>query len=251
MNLPFNHLGRLLMLAAVPAALLTACGNDDDNPPPTPVPDKGKVLVSHAAASANLRVKALVNDTEVGQLDYGQSSNYLDVNAGSQTLKINVASSNTTAAQQGLTIEKDKNYSVFAYPASSTTVGLLPITDDLAAPASGQAKIRIVHLVLGGPTAVKLSQSTVAGPVDIAGASAGFPTASAFVGVPSGSYNLAVTTTATGGVTTTVATVGDGSGSGTGSKNYEAGKIYTVVVRGISGSLDPALQPKAVIVQNN
>lgn len=251
MNTPFTPLSRWLLLAALPAALLTtACGKDDKDETPAPVVDKGKVLFSHSAASANVRVKALVGDTEVGQLDYGQSSGYYDVTAGSQTFKVNVASSNVTAAQQTVTVEKDKNYSVFAYPTSATAVALLTTTDDLTAPASGQAKIRLVHAVLSGPSTVKLSQMTAAGTVDIANASTGFAAASGFVSIPAGSYNLLVTT---GTASTPVAYVGDGSGSGstTSTKNYEAGKIYTVVVRGLVGSLDPNLGVKAAVIQHN
>jgi hypothetical protein len=46
--------------------------------------------------------------------------------------------------------------------------------------------------------------------------------------------------------------VGDGTGSGTGTKAFESGKIYTIVVRGIAGTAVPAAQQvKAVIIQNN
>lgn len=239
-----------VLLAALPAVLaFSACSNDDDDNS-TPTPDQGKVLISHAAASANIPVKALVNDTEVAQLTYSQTTNgYLNVNAGSPTLKIN-NSANQTAATQQVTIAKDQNYSVFAYAPTATTVGLAAFTDDLTAPASGQAKVRIVHLALNAPTPVKLSQLTVAGATDVPNASAVFGAASAFVSIPATSYNLLVTT---GSASTPVVVVGDGTGnsSPTASKNYEAGKIYTVVVRGIAGNLDPALQPKAVVIQHN
>lgn len=251
-----------VLLAALPAVLaFSACSNDDDDTT-TPGPDQGKVQISHAAASANIPVKALVNDAEVGQLNYGQTTNgYLNVNAGSPTLKIN-NSANQTAASQQVTIAKDQNYSVFAYAPTATTVGLLQATDDLTAPSAGQAKVRVVHLAQGAAATVKLSQQTVAGAVDIPNVTATFPAsatattwASGFVSVPASSYNLLVTT---GSPSVTVVAVGDGSGTGvngtaaaTASRNYEAGKIYTVLVRGIVGSIDPALQPRAVVIQHN
>jgi Domain of unknown function (DUF4397) len=250
-----------LMMVALPAALaFSACSNDDDDNN-TPAPDQGKVLISHAAASANIAVKALINDAEVGQLNYGQTSSYLNVNTGSPTLKIN-NSANQTAASQPITIAKDRNYSVFAYAPTATTVGLLQVSDDLTAPASGQAKVRVVHLAQGAPATVKLSQETVAGPVDIPNVTATFPAsatsttwASGFVSIPANTYNLLVTTGSPG---VTVVAVGDGSGTGTNgtatataSRNYEAGKIYTVLVRGIVGSIDPALQPRAVVITHN
>ncbi|SHK28695.1 DUF4397 domain-containing protein [Hymenobacter psychrotolerans] len=253
---PFRH---ALLAVALPAAFAFSACSDDD-PDPAPVVEQGRVLLSHAAASANIQVKALINDTEVGQLNYGQSSGYLNVNAGTPTLKIN-NSANQTAASQTITVAKDQSYSAFAYAPTATTVGLLQVTDDLAAPASGQAKVRVVHLAQGAP-AVKLSQQTIAGPVDIPNISATFPAsatattwASGFASVPSGPYNLLVTTGAT---SATVVAVGDGTGTGlngtataTATKTYEAGKIYTVLVRGILGSIDPALQPRAVVIQHN
>ncbi|MBX0291254.1 DUF4397 domain-containing protein [Hymenobacter sp. HSC-4F20] len=237
-----------LLLATLPAALaFTACSDDDDNN--TAAPDQSNVLISHAAASANVQVTALADDKQVGQLNYGQSSGYVKVNAGTPTLKIN-NSAGQTAASQSVTIAKDQNYSVFAYAPTPTTVGLLPISDDLTAPAAGQAKVRVVHLALGAPATVKLSQQTVAGATDVPGVSAAFGAASAFVSIPASSYNLLVTT---GTPSTMVVAVGDGTGTGsaTATKNYEAGKIYTVVVRGIASSIDPALQTKAVVIQHN
>lgn len=244
MKTSFSTFGRHLLFAALPATvLLSSCGKDDNNDP-----SQGQVQLVHAAAAANVRVKALIDDKEVGQLDYGQSSNYLTVNAGSPTLKINVASSSQTATTKQLTIADGQKYSVFAYtPSTSTPVDVLQVTDDLTDPTSGQAKIRLVNLGLNVAAPVKLSQTTAAGTVDIPSVSANFASASNFVNIPTGTYNLLVTS---GSASTTVASVGDGSGSGTGTKNYEAGKIYTVVLRGISNNLDPNLQPKALLITN-
>jgi hypothetical protein len=234
-----------LFALALPAALtFSSCDDDDDNKGP----QQGRVLISHSAASANFQVKALVNDREVGQLNYGQNSSYLNVNVGSPTLKINVASSNQTAVSQEVPVAANQAYSVFAYANTATTVRLLPVADDLTAPASGQAKIRVVHLGLDAPSPVKLSENTIGGVVDVPSISVAFPTASPFVSIPAGNRNLLITT---GPISTQVLAVGDGTGTGTGTKNYEAGKIYTIVVRGINLSLNQALQPKAVVITNN
>jgi hypothetical protein len=237
---------RSFLFAAVPAALAFAGCGDDDNPA---TPAQGRVLISHAAASANVQVKALVDNAEVGQLNYGQSSSYLNVNAGSPTLKINVASSNTEAASKAVTIAANQNYSAFAYSPTGQTVDLLAVTDDLTAPSAGKAKIRLVHLGQGESSPLKLS-TTVAAVADIPNTETQFANASPFVEILPGSYNIAVTN---GQQSTTVTNVGDGSGAGTvANKTYEAGKIYTVLVRGVKNPLlAPALQPKAVIIQNN
>jgi hypothetical protein len=78
-----------------------------------------------------------------------------------------------------------------------------------------------------------------------------FGSASSFVEITPGTYNLSVST-GSGLTAGTEASVGDGSGSGTGTKAYEAGKIYTVVLRGIkSASVATDLRTKAIVITNN
>ncbi|MBT9394730.1 DUF4397 domain-containing protein [Hymenobacter sp. NST-14] len=238
------------LLLTLPAVLaFSACSNDDD----TPAPDRGQVLFSHAAAASAVPVKALIKGGEVGSLNYGNSTGYLTTNADTATVRVNVASSGQGAAKTSFRIEKDKNYSVFAYSPSASfgSVALKQFTDDLTAPAANQAKVRIVHLAVGVPSPVRLTvPSVIPGTAgsditpDVA-----FGNASEFFAVNAGAANLVIT--AGSPVRTQVLAVGDGSGSGTGTKTFEAGKIYTIVVRGIAGATVPAdQQPKAVIIQN-
>jgi hypothetical protein len=236
--------------AVLPATLLlAACGKDDKPAPAPPAPDQGRVNVFHMAASANVPVKVLVDDAEKATISYGQNSGYQTLNAGSRVVKVNVASGNTTATTQTLSVEKDRSYSYFAYAATATSVAGLLLTDDLTVPTSGKAKIRLVNLGLDSPTPLKLS-TTAATVTDIPNTSADFGKGSSFVEITPGQYNVAVTN---GAGSVTVADVADGSGSGTGpNKTYEAGKIYTVILRGINSALQPAdLQTKAVLIQSN
>ncbi|MBF9238449.1 DUF4397 domain-containing protein [Hymenobacter sp. BT683] len=234
--------------ALLPATLLlAACGKDDVA---TPIVDQGRINAYHMAASANVPVKILFDDVEKATLTYGQSSGYQTINAGSRTIKVNVASSGASAfAPQTVTVEKDRSYSYFAYANTATTVAGLLVPDDLTAPAAGKAKIRLVHLGLDSPSPLKLS-TTAAAISDIPNTTTNFASASAFVEIQPGQYNVAVTS---GALSVPVVNVGDGSGSGAGTnKTYEAGKIYTVVVRGNSSPLVSAdLQTKAVLIQNN
>ena len=245
---------RALQMLLPATLLLAACGKDDE--PAAPAPDRGKVLISHSAAAANTQITAFVTDQQVGQLNYGQATAYLDVNAGTPTLRINNGSQ--AVASQALTVAKNQNYSVFAYSPSASigSVALLSVSDDLMAPPTGQIKVRVVHLAVGAPSPVQL---TVPNPVpgangtDVSGDVA-FGAASSFRNLTAGTINLNVTAAGTTpvGPRTQVLAVGDGSGAGTGTKNYESGKIYTIVVRGIAGSAVPAAQqPQAVIIQHN
>ena len=129
----------------------------------------------------------------------------------------------------------------------------------LAAPTSG-AKVRLVYLAAGAATPVRLTipaPTTTGTDTDLT-SDVAFGTASAFAQVNAGPLNLKIVNVTTGPppthtvVRTQVLAVGDGSGSGTGTKNFEAGKIYTIVVRGLAGAGVPtAQQPQAVIIQNN
>jgi len=239
-----------LFALALPAALTFSSCDDDD----TEAPQQGKVLISHAAATSGVRVKALVNDREVSQLNYGQTSSYINVNTGAATLKVNVASSNQTILSPALTIEKDKAYSAFAYSPTSAlgSAAALVVPDDLTAPPAGKAKIRLVHLGVDAPTPVSLSSpSPTVGTTDIV-ANVAFGTASPFVELNPGPYNLAISTgSGIGGVVRL--SVGDGTGNSPNTtRNYVAGKIYTVLVRGISSpSISQEFQLKAVVIENN
>jgi hypothetical protein len=245
---------RRAALAVLPATLLLAACSKTDTPAPTPAVDTGRISVYHMAGSANVGLKFLFDDAEKANLTYGQSSLNQSVNAGARTIKVNVASSGTNVAIQAVTVEKDKYYSYFAYSTSGTQLAGLLTPDDLSAPSSGKAKIRFVNLGQGSPTPLKLS-TTAASAVDIVGTETAFATSSSFIEVLPGSYNIAVTS---GAASTVVYNVGDGSGTsmtatGTAAnRTYEAGKIYTVVYRGLTGAtIDPALQPRAVVIQNN
>jgi hypothetical protein len=250
----FSTIFRRPLLLAIPALLAFSACSKEDTPTPTPVPDQGRISVYHMAASANVGLKFLFDDAEKASLTYGQSSLNQALNTGSRVLKVNVASSSVAAiAARTVTVEKDKNYSYFAYADTPTTLAGLFLPDDLTFPtaSAGKARIRLVHLGQGSTTPLKLA-TTVAGVTDIANTDAGFATASSFVDIIPGQYNVAVIS-GSGATGTIIANVGDGSGSGAGTnKNYEAGKIYTVVLRGITGPfVDPALTPKAVLITNN
>lgn len=246
---------RRALQAILPATLLlTACGKDDD--PVVATPDQGRIVISHAAAAANTQVTAFANDVQIGQFNYGQTGSYTSVNTGNVTVRVN--NGTQPVATQAVAVAKDQNYTVFAYSPAATigSVAIRAFSDDLTTPASGQAKVRLVHLGVGAPNPVRLTLPSVipgAAGTDIT-SDVAFEAASGFTALNAGSYNLSITSAAAAGGTirTQVLAVGDGSGTGTGTKTYEAGKIYTIVVRGIAGSGVPtAQQSQAAIIQHN
>ncbi|UOQ72534.1 DUF4397 domain-containing protein [Hymenobacter cellulosilyticus] len=182
-----NILQRRIFLAAVPAVLAFAgCGKDDDSP--APAPDQGRIVIVNGAASLNVPVKVLANDVEKAQLSYGQSSSYQNINTGAQTFKVNVASSgqNVVTQPSSLSIEKDKSYSYFLYTPNATTAGAgLQVVDDLTAPATGKAKIRLVNLAMASTGPLRLSQQLAVGYSDII-PDVTFPGASSFIEINAG-----------------------------------------------------------------
>ena len=246
--------------ALLPATLLLAACSKADTPAPAPA-DTGSVLFVNAAANIFVGIKALVNADDKGTLTYGANSGgasaqYLAVPVGTPVIKIDNAAAGTNFFSQTVTVAKDQRYSYFVF-SNSTDVNAAPtgllVPDDLSAPTiAGKAKIRLVHVAFGFPApagALSLSQSQPIGFQPITTAVT-FPGASGFAEINPGAANLLVTT----GVSPTgqtVANVGDGTGTGTGTKNYEAGKSYTIVVRGVAGNQDPSRQPKAFVIQNN
>lgn len=239
------------VLALLPATLLFAACGKSDTPVPISAPvDHGRVVFVNAAAHiAPTTLKFTVDNSEKASLTYGTTSSYQDINAGSRALQVTAGSQ--TALTQPIGIDKDKNYTFVATATSSTSsVGGLLLADDLTAPATGKARVRVINLGQGVATPIRLSQvtSTAGGPVvfdivpNVANASA-----SGFIEFNPGIYSLSILDNS--GATLTV--VGDGSGSGTGSKKYEEGKIYTVLVSGTAGSLNQDQKLKAFISLNN
>ena len=132
---------RSALQVLLPAALLLASCSKKDEPTLAPAPDQGRIDFYHAAASANVSVKVVVDATEKGNITYGQKTGYQAFNVGSRSVVVNVASSGTQAfPPQSVVVEKDKNYSYFAYSPSAITVAGVFVPDNLNAPGTGMAK---------------------------------------------------------------------------------------------------------------
>ncbi|MBL7765889.1 MAG: DUF4397 domain-containing protein [Chitinophagaceae bacterium] len=178
------------------------------------------VNVTHASPDAP-GVDLLVNDTKVNAsaLGYPNSTGYLQVEAKSNNIKVNVAGTATTVINATLLFEPGKNYSIFAVD-SVSKISPLVLSDDLSAPASGKAHVRFVHL---SPNAPAVDVAVVGGPVVFSNQS--FKDATAFTPLDAGNYNLEVRVAGTSTVALTLPTI-----------SLAAGKIYTVFAKGFLGA---------------
>jgi len=212
---------------------LTAC--EDDSSTQSTDAGKAQVMVVHASPDAP-PVDLVVDGTVAGSgLAFPQNTGYLEVTAGTRNVQVNVSGSNPTVTvlQLPVPVEKDKNYTVFAID-SVANLSVLPVEDDLTAPAAGNAHVRFFHL---SPNAPAVDITDVAG--NIVFGDRAFTEYTDFTPLPAGTYNLQVRAQ---GTTTVVL---DLPGI-----VLENGKIYTVFARGfLNGTGAQALN--AEIIVNN
>jgi len=193
------------------------------------------VLVTHASPNAP-GVDLLVDGSKQNSaaLTFPNNTGYLKVESGSRNIKVNVTGTSTTVINADLTLEKDKNYSVFAVD-SVSKISALVLSDDLTAPASGKAHVRFVHLSPNAPA------------VDVCVASSGtvvfgnkaFKDYTAFTPLDAGTYNLDVRVAGTSTVALTLPAI-----------TLQAGKIYTVFAKGFLGGTGAEALGAEIIVNN-
>ena len=201
----------ILMSSAV---LFTSCKKDED------VHEHANVMVVHASPDAP-GVDLLVDGTKKNSaaLNFPNNTGYLELEAGTRNLKVNVAGTTTTVINADVPFTKDMSYSVFAVD-SVSVISAIVLTDDLTAPAAGNAHVRFIHLSPDAPA------------VDVAVASSGtvvfgnksFKEYTAFTPLAAGSYSLDVRVAGTSTVALVLPTI-----------TLEAGKIYTVYAKGFLG----------------
>ncbi|HMP31063.1 MAG TPA: DUF4397 domain-containing protein [Saprospiraceae bacterium] len=202
----FNAFGLACLIFSVLS--FTSCSKDEKN---------AKVLVTHASPDAP-GVDLLIDNKKVNSaaLTFPNNTGYLDVESGVRNVKVNVAGTSTSVINADVTLDEDKNYSIFAIN-TVANIEAIVLVDDLTAPAAGKAHVRFGHLSPDAPA------------VDIAlrGGAVVFPNArfkdfTGFTPLDAGAYNLDVRVAGTQTVALNLPTI-----------TLEAGKIYTVFARGL------------------
>ncbi len=207
----FSILSATLLVASL--LVFSSCDKDDDK-------TYANVLVAHASPDAP-GVDLLIDDVKqnTAALLYPGNTGYLQAESGTRNIKVNVAGTATTVINADLTLEKDKNYSVFAVD-SVANISAIAFEDDLTSPASGKAHVRFIHLSPNAPAvdvAVASSGAVVFGDVS-------FKEGTAFSPLDAGTYNLDVRVAGTSTVALVLPAI-----------TLQAGKIYTVFAKGFLG----------------
>jgi Domain of unknown function (DUF4397) len=187
-----------------------------------------QLRVVHASPDAP-NVDVLVDGkTVLTNVAYETASNYLTVGAGSRKIEVRATGTSQDVISATVSLSRNNHYTVLAVDKLANITPLV-LTDDNTPPASGQIKLRLVHA------------SPTAGPVDIyveapgAGVTGSptltnvaFKTASSYLAVPAGSYEVYITPTGT-------KTVALDSGS----LSLSAGQIRTAVALDAPGGGTP------------
>lgn len=160
------------LLGASVGALLIAvtagCGGDDDDAPPPPAVNTAQIRAVHASANTT-PVDVYVNGTAIAQnAAFAQQTGFATVASGST--RVQIALTGTPAATAPIDVSVPLSsavrYTVVAIgdatqPTGGERVQGVVIEDGGAPPASGEAKLRVVHGAPGaGPVDVFVSEAT-------------------------------------------------------------------------------------------
>lgn len=184
----------------------TACGTKDAEGPLQPSGAQGRVrFVNVITDTTRGRVNAILESVPFGvNITYTQSTPailaapntalYSAVLSGSRSLVLKrTADTNTTVATINFTVTESQDRTVYAIGgASGAAVSAFQTVDDNALPASGQARVRVVHL---SPTAGAVDIFVTAVGADLATATptlsnVAYQTASAYIPLAAGTYQV-------------------------------------------------------------
>ncbi len=200
---------------------------------PTFAADKAMVRALHASPDAPA-VDIYVNDAKVlSDVTFKTLSDYLELDAGSYTVAIKAAGTDTVVTSIDATVEAGMKYTIAAIgPLAS--ISMKAFVDD-GTTSADEAKLRVVHLSpdTGGVDVALAGQSAADAPVkDLT-----YPNATDYLALPAGSYDFEVRPTGT----TTVALNLPGTA-------LDADTNYSVFAVGFSAAGTPSDQALTVVV---
>lgn len=211
----------LAMTAMVVGATIFTAGCGDNG--------HAQLRVVHASPDAP-NVDVLVDGkTVLTNVAYEAASSYLPVSAGSRKIEVRATGTSQDVINATVSLSRNKDYTVLAVD-KLASISPLVLTDDNTPPASGQIKLRLVH---ASPSAGPVDIYVEAPGTDITGISptlsnVSFKTASDYLAVAAGSYEVYITPTGS-------KTVALDSGSIT----LTAGQIRTAVALDAPGGGTP------------
>lgn len=123
---------------------LTACSDDNGTDPVA----QGRVRVVHAISNVATADVLFGTDVKKSGLAYKGVYENASVPAGNVTIKVRKGGATADLASIAHGVAAGRSYSIVAMGSEATPQSLV-LTDDVAAPASGKAKVRIAHAAAG------------------------------------------------------------------------------------------------------
>ena len=204
---------RYVFVGLLGLTLLSSCKKDD----PYDFDDTisagvNLINASPDAGSARLYVEDILR-TPNG-VNFGEATGYNKTFPGDQDVEIKSTSGEATLATSHTQFDAFNSYTFFLVGQNSS-LGLVTVTDDLAAPTAGKAKIRYVNAAPNAPSAT-LNNNT-----SVLVAAQNFRGVAPSTEVTPGAYQLSV--------------VSGNTRSAVVNATLESGKIYTVYAKGLIG----------------
>lgn len=179
-----RKLARLTGLVVAGAMLLSFAA-------PASAADTAMVRVLHASPDAPA-VDVFLDDTAVSALTnvpFGIISGYLEIPAGAHNVKVYATGTTTGAViNADVTVAAGKMYTIAATGAVASITA--QVIEDAPSPSCSTAQVRVIHFSADAP-AVDVA-TTGAAPADAVVKSLAYPTASGYLNLPGGSYDLEV-----------------------------------------------------------
>lgn len=158
---------------------------------PASAADTAMVRVLHASPDAPA-VDVFLDDTAVSALTnvpFGIISGYLEIPAGAHNVKVYATGTTTGAViNADVTVAAGKMYTIAATGAVASITA--QVIEDAPSPSCTTAQVRVIHFSADAP-AVDVA-TTGAAPADAVVKSLAYPTASGYLDLPGGSYDLEV-----------------------------------------------------------
>lgn len=230
---------KMFLLLAASIVTMAACKKSDSNGN-TPEINAAKVMFVHTVLNASDTVHIKANDeliAGVSGLTYGTKTNYVNVEPGQVELSFEFANTGIELMKTTADLTDKQHYSVFLTGSPGNT-RLSMVSDDLSAPATGNAKVRFVNLT-GTGSSSEMKLTTYVGNQTIS-QDLSMGDVSDFHEVKAGTYDISFAD-----ITQAPPFTHEIS-----DEVLSAGKIYTFVIYGLKDG-SGAVAIKTMVIKNN
>ncbi|WP_185965479.1 DUF4397 domain-containing protein [Flavobacterium zepuense] len=198
--------------------VLSSCDDNDVD-----VFGSADLKVVNAAPNSGSQRFVLANIPEISDLDYLDNSvGYLNVASGNDLVaQFRDQDDNDLYATEKFDIQDNRDYTIYLTGESGSDAEVRLFQDDFAAPASGKAKVKFIHLSTGAPASLDINNAEG----NALATNVARYSQSNYFEVDAGTIALQAHSAGSGEAIATL-----------GATDFAAGKIYTVYIAGSATS---------------